>query len=87
MTSSDGETLPPSMPIALDAVLNWVAVDDCHQRAAPCPAVQYDIIHTPDGQVSWQGPWSADWEYVASVEAAKSSALADFQLHSPTVPQ
>lgn len=63
-------------------LLDWETVDACHLRATPRAAVTYDIIHTPDGQVSWQGPWSADWEYVASLDAAKTNALADFQSHA-----
>ena len=47
------------------------------KRAAPHDVLIYDIIHTSDGLVSWQGP-QTDWAFVPSVEAAMAAAELDY---------
>lgn len=66
--------------------LDWIDVDDCHKRAAPDAVLVYDIIHTRDGQVSWQGP-ATDWDYVGSVEAAMAAADMDWQSRQSPEPE
>lgn len=57
--------------------LVWTDVDDSHKRATPDAFLVYDIIHTSDGLVSWQGP-RTDWAYVPSVEVAMAAADLDY---------
>jgi hypothetical protein len=58
--------------------LVWQAVDGSHMRALTGDVFDYDIIHTPDGQVSWQGMAFGEWIAAGSVDEAKEAAQAEF---------
>lgn len=60
------------------STLVWEEVDTHHLRARTELGYNYDIIHTPDGQVSWQGEDFGVWNFVVNVDAAKAAAAAEF---------
>lgn len=64
--------------IAESDKLEWKKVDSHHLRALTDAGFDYDIIFTPDGQVSWQGIDFGVWKYEASVDDAKAAAQAEF---------
>ncbi len=58
--------------------LAWEEVEACHLRAKTDKGFDYDIIATPDGQVSWQGIEFGRWIYENDIDAAKLAAQAEF---------
>lgn len=58
--------------------LEWHNVDAHHLRAPTDAGFDYDIIFTPDCQVSWQGLDFGEWKYEADLDDAKAAAQAEF---------
>jgi hypothetical protein len=67
--------------------LVWETVDSNQLHAATGDGFDYDIIHTSDGRVSWQGSAFGEWNYEDSVEAAKAAAQAEFDDYRRRWPQ
>ncbi|NTF17958.1 hypothetical protein G6L37_06045 [Agrobacterium rubi] len=65
--------------------LIWSAVDAHHLRAVTDFGFNYEIIHTSDGRVSWQGQEYDEWKFEANVEDAKAAAQAEFDAVRNTV--